>query len=29
MTDASLGHHATADYVGSDGGAGEGFGRIG
>jgi hypothetical protein len=29
MTDASLGHHATSDYVGSDGGAGEGFGRIG
>jgi hypothetical protein len=29
MTDAALGHHATADYVSSDGGAGEILGRIG
>lgn len=29
MTDAALGHHATADYVAGDSGAGEAFGNIG
>jgi hypothetical protein len=29
MNDAALGHHATADYVSTDGGAGDAFGKIG